>query len=208
MSTAEDVFETALVEPCRSGSPDLCLLYLQYGAMPVHPYVENDLKYISELKSQPINVLLNAINQTVIRCREKHTHFGDVTGFTLCKFVIGIGELWYHFLCLRYLLRADPYLRIDVEDLYGDDDASLVIDSDDTKIILHTTLDRRLRDRLLPLCFIEPVPSLQRQCRFVIRRAVRRSQNMFKGVFTNSLRNQKGIDIPMHLVHFLELNTD
>ena len=119
------------------------------------------------------------------------------------------GDLTRHFLCLRYLLRADPFLRFDVKELFDDDDSSLVADSDDTKIVLHTTLDRRLRDRFLPACFIEPVPSLQQQCRFVIRRAVRRKQKLFKGVFTTNTRNhKKELAIPTHLQHFLELNVD
>ena len=202
MSTAVDVYETALVEPCRSGSPDLCLLYLQHGALPVHLYVgRHSINYISELKCQPLNVVLNGINQTMISHGQKHAHFGDVTDLALCEHVIG--ELSRHFLCLRYLLRADPFLRFDVKELFGDYDASLETDSDDTKVVLHTTLDRRLRDRFLPACLIERVPSLQRQCRFVIRCAVRRKHKIFKGVFTT-----KRLDIPTHLLHFLELTVD
>ena len=210
MSTAaEDVFETALVEPCRSGSPDLCLLYLQYGAMPVHPYVPPSSSYLSELECQPINVLLNAINQTVISCRKKHMRPGDPKDLGLIGHVIG--ELTGHFLCLRYLLRADPFLRFDVRKLYGDSDASLVSDSAYTKLVLHTTLDRRLRDRFLPACLTEPVRSLQHQCRYVIRRAMRRNHKLSKGVFDPS---QKTTDeafkgkIPKHLLEFLELTVD
>ena len=121
------------------------------------------------------------------------------------------GELTRHFLCLRYLLRADPFLRFDVKELFGDDDTSLVTDSDDTKIVLHTTLDRRLRDRFLPTCFTERVPSLQRLCRGIIRYALRWNDNLRKGVFDpeeTAPGEAIAFDLPKHLLRFLELKDD
>ena len=119
------------------------------------------------------------------------------------------GDLTRHFLCLRYLLRANPFLRFNVKKLFGDD-ASLVTDSDDTKIVLHTTLDRRLRDRCLPACFIEPVPSLQHQCRFVIRHALRWKHKLRKGVFDSEqeVPGEVKLDLPKYLLRFLELKDD
>ena len=209
MLSNDVVAETALVEPCRSGSPDLCLLYLQYGAMPTHPFFVVSCRFLSHLKCQPIHVLLNAINQTVISCRKKHMRPGDSTDLGLIGHVIG--ELTGHFLCLRYLFRADPFLRFDVTDLFDDDDESIVTTAVNTDVVLHTTLDRRLRDRFLPACFTERVPSLQRQCRVIIRRVLYFRLELCKGAFYPEQKEPGEVnkfEIPKHLLRFLELKDD
>ena len=122
-----------------------------------------------------------------------------------------IGELTGHFLCLRYLFRADPFLRFNVRELFDDDDESIVTAAVNTDVVLHTTLDRRLRDRFLPACFTERVPSLQRQCRGIIRYALRWNDNLRKGVFDpeeTAPGEAITFDLPKHLLRFLELKDD
>ena len=134
---------------------------------------------------------------------------GDSTDLGLIGHIIG--ELTGHFLCLRYLLRADPFLRFDVTDLFDDDDESIVTAAVNTDVVLHTTLDRRLRDRFLPACFTESVPSLQRQCRVAIRRVMRRNYKLIKGVFEPEQKAPGEVlqfNIPKHLLEFLELTVD
>ena len=131
---------------------------------------------------------------------------GDSTDLGLIGHVIG--ELTGHFLCLRYLFRADPFLRFDVTDLFDDDDESIVMAAVNTDVVLHTTLDRRLRDRFLPACFTESVPSLQRQCRVVIRRALRWKHKLRKGLFDPKTKASREFDLSKHLLRFLELKDD
>ena len=131
---------------------------------------------------------------------------GDSTDLGLIGHVIG--ELTRHFLCLRYLFRADPFLRFDVRELFDDDDGSIVTNAVNTDVVLHTTLDRRLRDRFLPACFTESVPSLQRQCRVVIRRALRWKHKLRKGLFDPKTKASREFDLSKHLLRFLELKDD
>ena len=124
-----------------------------------------------------------------------------------------IDELWRHFLCLRYLLRANPRLWFSVREVFEDDDSWFIAGCAVAQLVLHTTLDRRLRDRFLPACLTERVPSLQRLCRSVIRRAVRHNNNLYNGVFHENNQQEPppgtvSFRIPRHLVDFLNLNVD
>ena len=124
-----------------------------------------------------------------------------------------IGELTRHFQCLRYMLRADPFLWFIAREVFEDDDSWFIAGCEIAQIVLHTALDRRLRDRFLPACLMERVPSLQRLCRYVIRRAVRHNIKLYNGVFHENNQQEPppgtvSFRIPRHLVDFLNLNVD
>ena len=200
---------TPVALACMYAEHDATLLLLRYGAMPMHMFASKDL--YRQQREQPIYIVVNNINPRVDRLlleQRPVTTTEIVPSNSLDILGSMVRQATRFILCLQYMLRADPYLNISYCGEYnpatGHVDAMEDAGPSASASAAHSrrtiVIDSRVKERFLPSCLTDDMPSLLRVCRYAIRRALRRTQQLPAGI--------KELPLPALLKSYVDLLQD
>ena len=178
-------------------SPDVVLLLLRYGARPrPNPACEFRLTMFYPAMTCAANVNF-----------EMEHEYVDLPMENTYEQVVNDKRVIQPMTSLRYMLRADPYISIEYQERYIWNDQVPADEWNETTCYPGDypksnalELDHRLRDRFLPQCLTESIPSLLRFSRYVIRCVLLQNTQLPGGI--------KQLPVTEHLKPYLDLLVD
>lgn len=180
---------TPLTLACMTANIKAVMILLRHGAFPIHSYCIQKNPYRNW--ESPLFVVGNQLakkaeyvfpNPHVPASQNNHLRLFHIHR---CSKLVK---------CLRLLMRAQPFLPMRFEGRICDEG---VPPKDASTSIM--CFDERLCE-MIPECLIEEVPSLQRQCRWAIRRELRVRRSLPEGVMQ--------LELPHMLKMYLDLQVD